>query len=136
MTVKIVCEWWFAAPNNWKQSTFILKLTHLMHLWIMKTLHPQTDTSKLLYIIMKFFHAYICQWRSQKILIGEADFGIVFCCGDCSIRVRDCSIRVSRSCYTIFLLSGDARTLTDVWSSVSFTNFKCSMHPTVPMLAF
>ena len=33
----------------------------------------------------------------------------------------------------VFLLSGDA---TDVWSSVSFTNFKCSMHPTGPMLAF
>jgi len=36
-----------------------------------------------------------------------------------------------------FLLSGDARTLTaDVWSGVSFTNFKCSIHPTGPILAF
>ena len=33
-------------------------------------------------------------------------------------------------------LSGDTRTITDELSSVSFTNFKCSMHPTGPMLAF
>ena len=33
-------------------------------------------------------------------------------------------------------LAGDAKTLTDVWSRVSLTNFKCSVHPTGPMLAF
>jgi len=72
-------------------------------------------------------HTHIkTDWCSQKILIGEADFGIVLiCCGDCYIRV-------SRSCCTSFLLSGGARTLT----SVSLTNFKCSMHQTGPMLAF
>ena len=34
------------------------------------------------------------------------------------------------------MLSGDARTITDELSSASFTNFKCSMHPTGPILAF
>jgi len=55
----------------------------------------------------------------------------------------DCSIRVSRSYWTSFLkprtckkLSEVARTITDELSSVSFTNFKCSMHPTGLILAF
>ena len=34
------------------------------------------------------------------------------------------------------LLSGDARTLTDAWNSIKFTNFKCPMQPTGSMLAF
>ena len=77
------------------------------------------------------------QWHSHKLLIGEADFGIVmlWSCDDCSIRVT-ALLGYLDLAIPVFLLSGDARTLTDVWKSVSFTNFKCSMHPTGPMVAF
>ena len=64
---------------------------------------------------------------SQKILIALEDF-----------RCIDCSIRVTAllGYLDLVLLSGDARTLTNAWSSLNFTNFKYSMHPTGLILAF
>ena len=77
----------------------------------------------------------IVQWRSQnfnRLCYTE------FCCSDCSIRVTallgylDLAGPVFLKPRTCKKLSGDARTITDELSSVSFTNFKCSIHPTGP----
>ena len=74
------------------------------------------------------------QWRSQKFLICEADFGG----GDCSIRwiallgYLDLSVPfIAVFCF----LEMPELLLTPARSSVCFTNFKCFLHPTGPMLA-